>query len=652
MTILITGVAGLIGSRLADWISENHPNIQIIGIDNLSGGFKENIHDNVIFYELDLSSDPIEKCFTKHNINYVYHFAAYAAQGLSPFLRSFNYKNNILSTVNIINNCISHDVKRLVFTSSMAVYGNNIPPFDESYVPSPIDPYGVAKFACEMDIKIAGEQHGLDWCIIRPHNVYGLKQNIWDKYRNVLGIWMYEHINNKPMTIYGDGNQKRAFSYIDDCLTPLWLSSQQENCSKEIINLGSSKYHTINEANKILRSVINGGDVAYQEKRYEVDEAHSTHEKSARLLNYSDKTSLYDGLKSTWEWAQIQPNRKRKEWKIFEIDKGLYDFWNPNNGDTANKKHKPTTRIKIHNPRNEYTMHNRFYNDFWDEFSEYLKKFFIVEENRYYEEAHSTRYRVDYRCGTTGNYELMECEYAIENLDNGEFVIMSVSDTITAGVINENANPKFKKALVAQYLPTDINLHVGKYAYKYSPWTYFITKKWDVDQLYQKRLLNPPIDNRLYFKGTSLDDRTILNYFDKNIITNFYPISADKYFDQIIKHKIALSVDGIGELCYRDIECFAIGIPIIRFEYVTQLYDPLIPNYHYISIPRPSDMILYRTGKENHAKLLEQRYYEALNDDVFLKFIAKNAREYYLKNCTMESAIKNTYNLLNLNDWL
>ena len=649
MTILITGVAGLIGSRLADWIAENHPNVQIIGIDNLSGGFKENIHDNVIFYELDLTCDPIEKCFTEHNINYVYHFAAYAAQGLSPFLRTFNYKNNVLSTINIVNNCIKHDVKRLVFASSMAVYGNNIPPFDETYTPNPIDPYGVAKFACEMDIKIAGEQHGLDWCIIRPHNVYGLKQNIWDKYRNVLGIWMYEHMNNKPMTIYGDGNQKRAFSYIDDCLEPLWLASQEKNCSKEIINLGSSKYYTINEANNILRSVINSGEVVYQEKRYEVDEAHSTHEKSARLLNYSDKTSLYDGLKTTWEWAQNQPNRKRKEWKIFEIDKGLYKFWDPNQ---SNKNSKPKTRIKVHNPCNEYTIHNRFYNDFWDEFTEYLKKFFIVEENRYYEEAHSTRYRVDYKCGTAKNYELMECEYGIENLDNGEFVVMSVADNISAGMINEKANPRFKKALIAQYIPKDVNLHVGEYIYKYSPWTYFIAKKYDLEPFYQKRLLNPPTDNRLYFKGTSLDDRTILNYFDKNIVTDFTPISADRYFDEIIKHKIAISVDGVGELCYRDIECFAIGVPIIRFEYITPLYDPLIPNYHYISIPRPHDMKLYRTGNENHVKLLMQRYYEVLNDDNFLKFIAQNARKYYEKNCTMDNIIKNTYNLLNLNDWL
>lgn len=327
MTILITGVAGLLGSRLADWIIENQPHVKIVGIDNLSGGFMENVHKNVYFYNLDLSTNSIERCFIEHNIDYVYHFAAYAAEGLSPFIRKFNYQNNLISTANVINNCIKYNIKRLVFSSSMAVYGNNITPFDESYTPNPIDPYGIAKLACELDIKVAGEQHGLDWCIIRPHNCYGPKQNIWDKYRNVLGIWMYQHINGLPMTIFGEGNQKRAFSYIDDCLEPFWLSSQNEQCSKEIINLGGIKYYTINEANKILNNVIGNGKVKYMEKRFEVFEAFPTWKKSVALLNYSDKTSLYNGLKTMWEWVQKQPNRTRIEWKDFEINDKIYSFW-------------------------------------------------------------------------------------------------------------------------------------------------------------------------------------------------------------------------------------------------------------------------------------------------------------------------------------
>jgi UDP-glucose 4-epimerase len=210
----------------------------------------------------------------------------------------------------------------------MAVYGHGYGDiFDESQIPAPIDPYGIAKYGCEMDVMVAGEQHGLDWCIIRPHNVYGIKQNIWDKYRNVLGIWMYQHMNGEPMTIFGDGEQKRAFSYIDDCLEGLWKASQLPECSKEIINLGGTKHYSINEANLVLRDVIGGGGVVYKEKRHEVKIAVPTWAKSVELLGYEDKTSLYDGLKSMWEWAQQQPKRDRFVWDSYELDKGIYSFW-------------------------------------------------------------------------------------------------------------------------------------------------------------------------------------------------------------------------------------------------------------------------------------------------------------------------------------
>ncbi len=324
--ILITGVAGLIGSRLADWIIKN-TDYNVIGVDDLSGGYMNNVHEDVEFYQMDVKDSSIETIFKEYKPTYVFHFAAYAAEGLSPFIRCFNYENNLLATANIVNNCINYDIKRLVFTSTMAVYGEGNPPFDESDQPNPIDPYGVAKFACETDIQIAGEQHGLDWCIIRPHNVYGIKQNIWDKYRNVLGIWMYQHMNDMDMTIFGDGEQKRAFSFIDDCLEPLWKSAVKEEASKEIINLGSSKFYTINESNRILKNVIGGGNTKYEEKRHEVKNAHPTWKKSMRVLDYEDKTSLEDGLNLMWEWAKTQTNRERFVWDKYEIEKGIYDFW-------------------------------------------------------------------------------------------------------------------------------------------------------------------------------------------------------------------------------------------------------------------------------------------------------------------------------------
>jgi UDP-glucose 4-epimerase len=324
--VLITGVAGLLGSKLADYLINNVTDVEVHGIDNLTGGYIENINPKVNFYKIDLSEN-LDFIFEQIKPDYVYHMAAYAAEGLSPFIRCFNYTNNLVCTANVINQCIKHEVKRLVFTSTMAVYGNGNPPFDETHIPAPVDPYGIAKYACELDIQVAGEHHGLDWCIIRPHNVYGVNQNIWDKYRNVLGIWMYQYLNGEPMTIFGDGEQKRAFSYIDDCLEPLWKAAIQENCSKEIINLGGTKYYTINEANKILRDIINDGKVLYTEQRHEVKDAHPTWKKSEILLEYSDKTDLKQGLKIMWEWAKSQPNRNRFVWDSYELDKGIYSFW-------------------------------------------------------------------------------------------------------------------------------------------------------------------------------------------------------------------------------------------------------------------------------------------------------------------------------------
>lgn len=330
MKVLITGVAGLLGSRLSDWILSNIKNVDVFGIDNLSGGYRENINQNVKFYQLDLVKDDISDIFLKNKFDYVFHFAAYAAEGLSPFIRCFNYENNLISTTKIVNECIKNNVKRLIFTSSMAVYGNAEPPFDENFKPNPIDPYGIAKYACEMDIQVAGEQHDLDWCIIRPHNVYGEKQNIWDKYRNVLGIWMHQYLNNEPMTIFGDGEQKRAFSYIDDILEPLWVSAISPKASKEIINLGGIDYYTINEANKILLNILKDGEVVYKEQRHEVKNAHPTWEKSVKILGYVQKTNLNDGLKKMWEWAKIQPKKDRFVWDEYELDKGIYSFWKKN----------------------------------------------------------------------------------------------------------------------------------------------------------------------------------------------------------------------------------------------------------------------------------------------------------------------------------
>ena len=345
--ILITGIAGLLGRRLAEYIIEKKPGNKVVGIDDLSGGYESNIPCGVKFYKANTFDDKIKDIFELEQPDIVYHFAAYAAEGLSPFIRTFNYDNNLKSTASIVNECIKHNVERLVFTSTMAVYGNGWQgkrPFEEIDPPRPIDPYGIAKYACEMDIQCAGEQHGLDWCILRPHNVYGRNQNIWDKYRNVLGIWMYQYMNNIPLTIFGDGSQRRAWSSIDDCLEPMWKAAFIPKASKEIINLGGPEFTTINEACRVVRNVISGGDkaliekieVVYEEARHEVKNAYPTWRKSELILGFEHTTSLEDGLTEMWKWAQTQPNRERFVWKKYELEKGIYNFWKNDKSNNTN----------------------------------------------------------------------------------------------------------------------------------------------------------------------------------------------------------------------------------------------------------------------------------------------------------------------------
>jgi UDP-glucose 4-epimerase len=328
MNVLITGVAGLLGSRLANWIIENNK-ATVYGIDDLSGGYIENVNPKVNFYNYDLTSNSkkIEYLFKEHKFDYVFHFAAYAAEGLSPFIRQYNYENNLIATTKLINSSIKYGVKRFVFTSTMAVYGNAEVPFKEDYIPSPIDPYGIAKYGCELDIRCAGEQHGLDWCIFRPHNVYGIGQNIWDKYRNVLGIWMYQHLNGMPMSIYGDGEQTRAFSYIDDCVPYFWMGAVDERASKQIFNIGEDDHISIKDACNLLIDVIGSGSKIHLQERHEVKHAWVTHDKIKSVLQFNPKTNLREGLSEMWNWAKIQPMRERKLWKRYELDKGIYDYW-------------------------------------------------------------------------------------------------------------------------------------------------------------------------------------------------------------------------------------------------------------------------------------------------------------------------------------
>ena len=325
--ILITGIAGLLGGNLARWIRDN-TNDALIGVDDLSCGLRSNIPDGVEWFRARLGrcGYGLDDLVRTWRPDIIYHFAAYAAECLSPFIRCYNYANNLVATAEVVNACLNYGVQRLVFTSSMAVYGRCVPPFDEDYHCHPIDPYGVAKLACEQDIQIAGEQHGLDWVIVRPHNVYGPGQVCTQRFRNVLGIWMDRHMHGLPLRIYGDGQQQRAFSYISDCLRPLYMTGMATSPSREVINLGGTRACSIQQAADTLIEVMGGGELEYCEPRHEVRHAWSTWDKSVRLLHYRDATPLADGLAEMWAWASTREH-EAADLPQFEVVDGLPRYW-------------------------------------------------------------------------------------------------------------------------------------------------------------------------------------------------------------------------------------------------------------------------------------------------------------------------------------
>ncbi len=331
MKILVTGIAGLLGSNFANWLIKRDAKYTIIGIDDLSGGYQEYIPAQSRTYNFNLTDlDRLKEVFDKHKPDFVYHFAAYAAEGLSPFIRKFNYENNLIASANLITCSIETDVKRFIFASSMSVYGDiHTPPFTEEMQPCPIDPYAIAKYSVEQDLKVAFDQHNLNYTIIRPHNFYGVNQNIWDKYRNVLGIWMYQIINDMRPTIFGDGLQKRAFSYIDDAMLPLWNASQNSNCKGQTINLGGIREHTVLDACKKLLDIVGDKSIKplHLEPRHEAKYAYSTWHKSEKFLDFKHTIDLEEGLERMWIWAQSQPNRERFFWGEYELRKGIYDYW-------------------------------------------------------------------------------------------------------------------------------------------------------------------------------------------------------------------------------------------------------------------------------------------------------------------------------------
>ena len=315
------------------------------------------------------------------------------------------------------------------------------------------------------------------------------------------------------------------------------------------------------------------------------------------------------------------------------------------------------TRIRIHNPCNEHTRYFRYYNYFWDKFTDFLKTKFEVEENRYFKNAHTERFKISLEKGISDYLPILECEYVIENLDNGEFVILSVADELYGGVLNEKENPFLKKVLISQFIPEKIERHTLENFNKYSPWTYFQCTMDDLEFYREKRKSIENKIEKMYFRGDERN-RTILHHFDQVYLENPGRTTAENYFNEVINYEVGLSIGGVGEMCYRDIEYMALEIPFIRFEYQTKMIPDLIPNYHYISIPLDEDIpqinliTCDRVGNYHHAKKIESKFREVIKDKELLNFISSNARTYYENNLVLDKLIENTYKILNLEDWV
>lgn len=327
MTSLVTGGAGFIGSHVVDELLAMGQ--RVVVLDDLSGGFKDNVNGGAHFVQGSITDETlIKSMFKQFPFDYVFHFAAYAAEGLSHFIKRFNYENNLMGSVNLINASINHNVKCFVFTSSIAVYGKNQLPMREDMIPVPEDSYGIAKLAVEQELKVCREMFGLNYVIFRPHNVFGERQNIGDKYRNVIGIFINQIMQGKPLTIFGDGQQTRAFTYIKDVAPILARSVLNREAYNETFNVGADSVLTVGEAAKrVCEAMGVEVNIRYLDARSEVKHAYSSHEKLQRVFPVTRNVSFEEGVGRMVEWATRIGSRQSKPFEAIEVRKNLPASW-------------------------------------------------------------------------------------------------------------------------------------------------------------------------------------------------------------------------------------------------------------------------------------------------------------------------------------
>jgi UDP-glucose 4-epimerase len=324
---LVTGGAGFIGSHVANHcLQQGHT---VIVLDDLSGGFADHVPEGARLMVGSVTDvDLVADLFRQYRFDYVYHLAAYAAEGLSHFIRRFNYQTNLVGTVNLINEAVKNRTRCFVFTSSIAVYGKGQLPMAEEMLPQPEDPYGVSKYAVELDLAAAYRMFGLPYIIFRPHNVYGEHQNLGDPYRNVIGIFMNQIMSGRPLTVFGDGEQTRAFSHIDDVAPHIARSVHVEEAYNQIFNIGANQPYTVNQLARVVMDAF-GVDarIDYLPAREEVYQAYARHDKAARLLEAEPRIGLEEGVGRMAAWARQAGSRKSKLFNDIEVSVNLPPSW-------------------------------------------------------------------------------------------------------------------------------------------------------------------------------------------------------------------------------------------------------------------------------------------------------------------------------------
>lgn len=324
---LVTGAAGFIGSHVTRHLLDR--GLSVVALDDLSGGFRENVPSGARWVQMSITDYVgLNELFTSEGFDYVFHLAAYAAEGLSHFIRRYNYETNLVGSVNLTNLAVLHEVKCLVFTSSIAVYGASQLPMTEDLFPRPTDPYGISKWAVEADLAAAHDQFGLEYIVFRPHNVYGEHQNISDKYRNVIGIFMSQALRGQPLTIFGDGQQTRAFSYIDDVAPVIAGSVFSPHAYGQAFNVGGDLPCTIGELALAVCEILGvTPDLRFLPPRSEVRHAYASHQKVRGFFDLPDPVNLKEGLQRMAAWVRQVGTRATKDFAEIEVSIGLPDGW-------------------------------------------------------------------------------------------------------------------------------------------------------------------------------------------------------------------------------------------------------------------------------------------------------------------------------------